>query len=88
MQRDAIMKPTLKNLIIALLVMLIAFGSMYAGYQAGLAEKNQRQLERIPEIKEIQRLVGCEKIDGKLGRETQTKWDRAIFNQYASNYQK
>ena len=42
----------------------------------------------IPTIKEIQTMVGCEKIDGKLSpdwrkSETQAKWNRAVFNQNA-----
>ncbi len=46
---------------------------------------------RVPTIEEIQTLIGCEKIDGKLGpawwkSETQIKWEQALGNQYAANY--
>ena len=40
----------------------------------------------IPTIEEIQTEIGCEKIDGILGDETQRLWDLAICNQYASEW--
>ncbi len=48
----------------------------------------QAQLNRIPTIREFQTLLGCKKIDGKLGpcwteSETQTLWDLKICNDYA-----
>ncbi len=41
------------------------------------------QPQTLPSIEDIQKLVGCEKIDGILGDETQRLWDRAINQQYA-----
>lgn len=42
----------------------------------------ETKMQKIPQIEEIQRLIGCEKIDGRLGPETQQKWDRAICDQF------
>ncbi len=40
----------------------------------------------IPTIEEIQKWVGCEKIDGIIGPETIEKWDRALCNQAAQKW--
>ncbi len=37
----------------------------------------------LPTIVEIQERIGCEKIDGILGDETQAKWDKALCNRAA-----
>lgn len=51
-------------------------------------------LQKLPSIKDIQRRIGCEKIDGRLCKmwcveghsETQEKWGAAICQQYADKY--
>lgn len=40
----------------------------------------------VPSIEWVQEKIGCEKIDGILGDETQRLWDRAICQQYADEY--
>lgn len=81
--------------ILTLMVAMMGFGSTkhyqlqcnIKWYQQRIVEL-ETELQRIPSIEEWQERIGCEKIDGKLGpqwykSETQTKWDRAVFNQYA-----
>jgi len=41
--------------------------------------------KQIPTIKEIQEMVGAEP-DGIIGHETLKKWDAALCNQYASQW--
>jgi len=48
-----------------------------AGLEAGLA------LRPLPTIEEIQHQIGCEKIDGIWGPETDKLYDKALCNQYA-----
>lgn len=51
-------------------------------------------LQKIPTIQDIQRRLGCKKIDGRLCEmwnveghsETQKLWDDAICQQYADKY--
>lgn len=43
----------------------------------------------IPSVMQIQKIVGCEKVDGKVSRdyrtsETQTLWDEYTYEQYAA----
>ena len=47
-----------------------------------------RTEEKVPTIKEIQELIGCEKIDGKLGPDTQAKWDKAVGDRHAAKWHK
>jgi hypothetical protein len=75
--------------IIIYTAMLIATGWYIGrGYEAKLRIENLevRSENTIPTIEQIQLLVGCEKIDGKLGPETMAKWNRAVCDQYAAKY--
>ena len=53
-------------------------------------QRQVSELEKLPNIEDMQRRLGCENIDGTLGPETQTKWDEAVnaelFNSYAAPY--
>jgi len=48
----------------------------------------------LPTIQQIQRAIGCEKVDGKVccgwanpgHSETQTKWDKAICDKFARRH--
>ncbi|MGA2324310.1 MAG: hypothetical protein ABSG22_10725 [Sedimentisphaerales bacterium] len=77
--------------------MLIAGGWFFGrGYESAYRNSGQRTelnaerqtliAERIPTIEEIQQLIGCEKIDGKIGPETIAKWNRMVCDQYAQPY--
>lgn len=48
--------------------------------------KSQLKTSRLLPIKEIQRQIGCTKIDGIWGSETDRLYKRAINNQYAEKY--
>ncbi|KKM05492.1 hypothetical protein LCGC14_1753520 [marine sediment metagenome] len=44
---------------------------------------------KIPSVTQIQNIIGCEKVDGKVSRdyrtsETQKKWDEYTCKQYAA----
>ena len=73
------------------LIPIIAFGLFCGifGWQFGKHCGVEVQVkDKVPTIQEIQKLVGCEKIDGKLcpnwrESETQRKWDKALCAQYA-----
>ena len=60
------------------------FHKAYGMQHQQICQANQNA--GIPTVEDIQRLVGCEKIDGKIGPETLAKWDRAICDQYATQY--
>lgn len=58
----------------------------FVSYKIGLEQQNTKQQE-IPTIRNMQRILGCEKIDGRLGpcwrdSETQTKWEEKIIQQH------
>ena len=64
---------------------MVAFALLlhYSGYKAGC--------KRIPTIVEMQKKIGCTKIDGKLGpqwhkSETQAKWRQAWMKQNPGKY--
>ena len=42
--------------------------------------------ERVPTVQEIQKMVGCEKIDGIIGKETLERWSEAIIKQEAAKH--
>jgi len=68
---------------------VIVLGSVWVGYRFGKAEVRSEKLEvvsAVPTIQQIQQLIGCEKIDGKIGPETLDKWNRAVCDQYAKPY--
>ena len=61
------------------------------GLLIGLLIMGACQDDKLPTIEEIQRLIGCETIDGKVSpdwrhSETQKKWERALCNQFAMEY--
>lgn len=47
------------------------------GYRAGL------EAARLPTIEEIQEKIGCEKVDGIWGEETNRLYDKFLCNQFA-----
>jgi len=51
------------------------------GQQRGFAIGFRSGREYIPSIREIQKKIGCVKIDGIIGAETLRKWDDAYCEQ-------
>lgn len=51
--------------------------SWQLGYETGL------KAQKLPTIQEIQERIGCEKIDGIWGEETNRLYDQALCDQYA-----
>lgn len=74
-------RPTLKLLI----VLCLALMAFYMGLKCGRGAENYPEPFKIPSVADIQRAVGAEP-DGIVGPETLSKWDEAIFNQYAARY--
>ena len=68
-------------------VTAVILASGYGGWSLRGMQSEAPREAPLRTIEEVQRLVGCAKIDGKLGPETQRLWDRAICNQYAKEYQ-
>jgi len=90
---DFIIVNTLKDILktggFVIYTMLIIATGFYIGrgYEVGKSvTSNQSPVTSIPTIEDIQQLVGCEKIDGKIGPETLDKWNRAVCDQYAEPY--
>lgn len=48
-------------------------------YTQGWSDRN----EYLPPIEDIQKRIGCEKIDGIWGRETNGLYEKALCEQYA-----
>jgi len=72
--------------------MLICLFSYEIGKSCGVKkgiEDSKITINNLPSIETIQEILGV-KTDGKLGKETQIKWDEAVnmtvFNGYASEY--
>ena len=63
---------------------LLSLGFLAGWY--GRVRVKENIPEPLPTIAEIQQRIGCVKIDGKLGPETQELWDKEICNQFASQY--
>lgn len=77
----------IRNLIIALIYSIVCLFSWQIGRMCSKREVIvEPQIQDVlPTIEEIQQRVGAQP-DGKLGKETQKKWEAAINNKYANEY--
>ena len=82
-----------RTMIRVLLVCGLVFAcGFYFGCQftQSLATDEQSGQFNLPTIEKVQEFLECKKVDGKLGPETQAKWDAALnaelFNGYAAKY--
>lgn len=65
---------------------LIIWGLLSIGFVGGWVARellHESTPPRLPTIAEIQQRIGCSKIDGVWGPETNVLYNRAICNQYA-----
>lgn len=67
-------------------ILLVGFFSsvFFAFGWAMRARIYENQPRKLPAIEEIQRQIGCEKIDGIWGPETNELYEKFICNQYAT----
>lgn len=63
-----------KDKLIALFLTALAILSIYTGYRWG------RGKFALPTIEQVQEYIGAE-VDGKLGPETQKKWEIALMKE-------
>jgi len=79
------MKPAITIGLLLIVVLVWVYGDKARLAQIADLEVEIAFLRKLPSIMDIQERIGA-KPDGILGRETQEKWDRIVFDRYAQKY--
>lgn len=70
---------------VGLVGLLLCIGLVLLSFQNATLRAEIAGLQKLPSISAIQRRVGATP-DGRLGRETQEKWDKAYCQQSADRW--
>lgn len=78
----------IRSVATAAMIVVLIFAAAWLGWMSRAATPSDlilatERTSKLPTIEDIQRRVGVVR-DGKLGSETQAKWDRALCDQFAA----